>query len=67
MLWNHPTLEALATFLAEQMGIPLHGPAQEAPAPEAQAAKDAARQRIEEMPEAEAEALLLQELDKLRS
>jgi acyl transferase domain-containing protein/aryl carrier-like protein len=67
MLWNHPTLEALAVFLAEQMGLPLEDAAPEEPPPEARASEDAARQRIGEMSEAEAEALLLQELEKIRS
>jgi len=65
LIWDHPTISALATHLADKMEIPLDSP--EA-APLAQdAERTAVVAQIKELSEEEAEALLVQKLSTIEA
>lgn len=63
LIWNYPTVNALAPFLAEKMGIPLDGQGQEPSAKEAEAKPSS--NELEGLDKDELEALLAEELSAI--
>jgi myxalamid-type polyketide synthase MxaE and MxaD len=69
LLWAYPTLAVLAPHLAGKMELPLEAEASAPPPPPAvtqEAERQAAVNRLQELSEEDAEALLLKELDSLK-
>jgi NADP-dependent 3-hydroxy acid dehydrogenase YdfG/acyl carrier protein len=64
LAWRFPTVEALVPFLAERVGISLEAPAEVVVQPPA-AAEQVEAADLEDLSEAEVEALLLKKLEKL--
>ncbi len=65
LIWAYPTITALATHLAEKIGITLDGDTLELPTPEVLDLRQAEMERLETLSDDEAEALLLAKLESL--
>jgi polyketide synthase 12/myxalamid-type polyketide synthase MxaF len=63
LIWNYPTVNALAPFLAEKMGIPLDGQTQ-APVKNDMEAKPSSSE-LDQLEKDELEALLAEELSAI--
>ena len=62
LIWNYPTISAMASFLAEKMEIPLDGQSQVSPENEMQVDAQYASNQLDDLNKAELEALLAEEL-----
>jgi acyl transferase domain-containing protein/acyl carrier protein len=67
LLWNYPTLADLAAHLAEQLAVPLEITEQTLELVDAAWERNPTRDYVESLSDQEAEALLLQELERLKS
>jgi aryl carrier-like protein len=65
LIWDHPTIAALATHMAAKIGTPLEPAEPAEPAPDTERA--AAVAQIKELSEGEAETLLLQKLSNIEA